>query len=224
MSSLPEIDTCQHDFAALPFSLRITSELQSLADEFAKAPVNWDRIAELYCDYILFGKEGRTCENNLCGIVGELHLRSFLESAQAKNPAIKLNPIPFGTKVGSFVFNEGRLGSYQLALAKSGRGVAEYDMITAINGLPVIWEVKMGLHAKGAYAHTRIRQLLSPIHSHFQSPGYAYVVVLPKGHEFSEETALKLKDILTVNMSQELAEFQASLEKHKSKFDWRSYI
>lgn len=210
------------------YNLETPQKLRMLADKFSGTPVNWEHIAQLYSEYVLFGREGRAHQKGLIGTTGELHVRSFLEDEQANDPQIEITPIPFGTKRSMFTFKEGRLGSYTVLHIGTRNQFAEYDQLICIDGLPVVWEVKISprREAREAYSTKKINKMLLPIHEYFRKEAYGYVVVTPKDQVSSDadswEARLTSYGGLTIPMYADLLEFQQEVENNKTRFtvDW----
>lgn len=204
--------------------LVVTHQLRDLAARFSTFPIDWEHLLKLYGDYVIFSGDGKSRQDALIGTLAELHLRSFLEKEAVINKYLKLLPIPSDTKVDRYVFKYGRLGNYQLIDSYTKMDYIEYDFISTLDDIPVVWEVKACEYSKGAFSHRRINRIFQPITKYFHSPTYSYVVVMPKGRIFSEEAEQSIKDILYAPMSVDLQEFQQEISLREDCFSWQSIV
>lgn len=115
----------------------------------------------------------------LLGKLAEMHVYQVLlrlSEDDRIHPLIRINPIPDGHETKSFRFGQYR---QNLIVYEKGTTVAcvELDLLTEIDGLPVVWEVKSGTSLSSAVSTQRINTIATPLIEHYASGAFGYVVV-----------------------------------------------
>jgi hypothetical protein len=133
--------------------------------------VQWDKLAQQ-------AERGNNYESyHLLGIFMELHVQDILERTI---PGILTSPLT-GNK-GRFTVERIVRGGFT-ASDSSGTNAAEYDALTVVEDLPVVWEVKSGLSdrnsrgLKSAFKNETINRKLNPLRDYYQTDRFGFVVV-----------------------------------------------
>ncbi|HZJ18429.1 MAG TPA: hypothetical protein VFD45_02315 [Patescibacteria group bacterium] len=113
------------------------------------------------------------------GQLAETHVSLTLKMLSLEHPDLIVNPIPSGTETEDYVFRQ--YGHNYIAHNKrTGAAHIEYDALTLVCGLPVIWEVKLGHSFVEALKTTRISNISKPLIQHYHDSALGYVVITPK--------------------------------------------
>jgi len=112
----------------------------------------------------------------LMGIIAEYHLYYALEKLKEIFPEINLSPIEDQAKRDGYKFQ--KQGINYKAFWGQNDDSCEYDILSEIDRLPVIWEVKLG-KLNGATGNRRISTILKPLMSYYRNNRFGYVIVAP---------------------------------------------
>lgn len=201
------------------FDLISNSKLKSLTKKFAETPPDWEKLSSLFIEEVLFGVNDKFDDSNLSGILSELHLRIFLENESKTDKSVQQTPIPFQTQSGNYKFIEGRLGGYEVFNQATQNQVVEYDYLNSVDGLPVVWEVKMTTSSDDTFQEAlslrRVNKMLPPLLKYFRSTQYGYVVVVPKS-QIRKRGMSSCQDNF-IKMGGVIAPFYTNLEAFKKE-------
>ena len=161
--------------------------LVEITEKLTYVMPDWDEIARIFSDNSdRYPKKNTKQQRILTGYLGELHLRVSLEkSCEGLEERVAFNPIKEGdsTKNYRFKFSCGQL----YAVNKSNRRYhSEIDQIVLVDGMPVLFEIKItssSKHRGGSRGiscymrEERINYVIKPIKELFNSNcGYVFVV------------------------------------------------
>ena len=115
----------------------------------------------------------------LFGKLAEMHVWQVLTRLAEGNSLIKIDPIPSGHETKNYRFEQ---SGHNVIVYKrhSSLSCVEYDMLTEIDGLPVIWEVKSGSSLSNAVSSQRVKTITRPLIQYYGKNNFGYVVVGPK--------------------------------------------
>lgn len=115
---------------------------------------------------------------NLSGKLAEFHTFSVLSSLTEHFREIDLSPIPDGARAGAFTFEQNGI-NYRIR-DNNGLHSLEYDILSEINSLPVIWEIKLNGTIK-PISKERIDKIIAPLREYYRTrtSKFGYVLVRP---------------------------------------------
>ena len=178
----------------LPGQVRLATNprMLALAEGIQIARPDWP----LLIDELLERTEAAMTERTITGRLAEIHVELALaEQAMAEPGSIILDPIPERARSDHFNFHRGRNGALNVYWNDNGYMLTDYDLLTVIDGLPTVWEVKTSIRtdniASGATLGTMLRpdeihRRLLPLTELYNTPEIGYVVVLAR--EVEERT------------------------------------
>lgn len=114
------------------------------------------------------------------GKLAEVHLACVLESLKDEYTDINLSPIPNDTLVGKYRFKQSGVNYIIYQEPRPSSAILEYDILSEINGLPVVWEVKLGKSIQPAIRNQRIKSILQPLKEYYGDRDFGYALVVPK--------------------------------------------
>jgi len=162
-------------------SFKTNKALDIIVEGLEQISPDWDELLDTLNDAQKNKIQGKE-NGHLLGRLAEIHVASVLETLAIDNPLIKLWPIPHNHETKSFRLEHS--GVNYVAYKKGGTtACVEYDMLTEVNNLPVIWEVKIGYSLSQAISAQRIRNIVEPLAQYYGHANFGYVVVAPTGSD-----------------------------------------
>lgn len=159
-------------------NMHMPAIIEQLARVVGQTPFDWARITQRFKERITPEQFRKIDASHKKGEMLEIHLRIVLEDIAAKVPgAIVFDPIPEDAETEHFRFTRDK--NFELRLLSEKKDdratVTDYDLITVIYGIPVIWEVKMLKNAtdkgKGNFRDAtngqRVRKVVEPVLEYF---------------------------------------------------------
>lgn len=131
--------------------------------------------------------------HQISGAMAEIDIRMFLEkSSRASQGSIVVDPIAHNSKTERFLFARTTENTFVVVDPQKQERIIEYDVLTVIDGIPVVWEVKSQIRKRSrnnkGKGHSlnevlrikHINQLFTPLQEYFDSKDFGYVVVATK--------------------------------------------
>ena len=160
-------------------SLLTNETLNLIIGGLEKIVPNWNHLYDTLTDAQKLKIQG-VKNGDLLGRLAEVHVSRVLDSLAEDNPTIIRWPIANGQETKDFRLEKS--GHNYVAYKKGGTtACVEYDMLTEVEGLPVIWEVKIGYSLAQAINSHRIKTIVKPLAQYYGHAEIAYVVVAPTG-------------------------------------------
>lgn len=158
-------------------SLVTNETLGLIINGLEKIVPNWDHmLSALTYDQKL--KINGKANGQLLGRLAEIHVAHVLEALAVDNSLVKLWPIPHDRETKNYRLAQGGI-NYVAYKKGSTTACVEYDMITEVDNLPVIWEVKIGYSLSQAINSQRIKTIAEPLAQYYGHANFGYVVVAP---------------------------------------------
>jgi len=154
----------------MSFNLTTNSLLSEIVQNMGTQKPDWEAIRGSMGRY--HGKLGR-----LIGAAAETHTRWYLETlASSYDGRITLDAINEPRLTDNFKF--GNRGG-RIVSSRSGKIYTEYDSIALVDGLPVVFEVRMtGLDLLISIASTQeVCRKIKPLEEYFERNEFGYVVI-----------------------------------------------
>jgi len=160
-------------------SFKTNEALNIIVEGLEQINPDWNELLDTLTDAQKIKIQGKA-NGHLLGRLAEIHVARVLETLAVDNPLIKLWPIPHDHETKSFRLEHS--GVNYVAYKKGGTtACVEYDMLTEVNNLPVIWEVKIGYSLSQAISAQRIKNIAKPLTQYYGHANFGYVVVAPTG-------------------------------------------
>lgn len=177
--------------------------LDSLSEKIAHAQPRWQRILSRFIDQSY--KTARD-EANTVSQLSEIHVRLTLEEAsRSLEGSVQFDPITPNTVTAKFHFRQG-YGRRGVVVRNrhTGEDHSDLDEVLVVDGLPVLWEIKLSAWRRGgknknpsthgiswAMREERLPTITAPLREYFRTQKVGYVVVLPSGEEQRDSIILQ---------------------------------
>lgn len=165
----------------LPFTLTSNSVLDELIESLKTARPNWHNINQQLKD--LFRYQKALKDGNTLGESVEIMAMLTVLDKVKPLKGVYLSPIRSGESTRNFRFIQGK-HDYIVQDIMTFNTVAEYDLLSWVSGLPVIWEIKstkiqdcesLNLAMDGE----KIRKKLEPLSEFYRQEDFGYVIAFP---------------------------------------------
>jgi hypothetical protein len=112
--------------------------LVRITDQLAGKPLDWDKLVPKFKESEIYRK-GKYSGGDLPSLFSELGLRQNLEEICAENSSVKFDAIKDGN-AGEYYFIT---KDWRTHVLKAGESYGEIDQLAVIEGVPVLFEVKL---------------------------------------------------------------------------------
>jgi len=203
-----------------PIVLTSNSYLDKLTEMIQNTPFDWDYI-KAKADAQNFNESG-----NRVGKSAEIHLHHVLQKASQLEDFQKrliISPVPKETTTQHFHFHS-RKGSFIAKDLDTQQDIAEYDAITQVDGLPVVWEVKTGKRNRSskkkgdlnaALTNEKVNAILAPLREFFNTDAFGYVIITMPENIFdmsSFQNGFRQRGGILIGLPTNYTEFQQNAD------------
>jgi len=158
-------------------SLATNETLALIINGLEKIVPNWDGLLGALSEDQKLKINGKA-NGQLLGRLAEIHVAYVLEGLAIDNSLVKLWPIPHNQTTKNYRLEQSG-NNYVVYKKSSTIACVEYDMVTEVDNLPVIWEVKIGYSLSQAINSQRIKTIAEPLAQYYGHTNFGYVVVAP---------------------------------------------
>ncbi len=164
--------------------------LRSFASFLRTKPDDFDQILSQIIKNEAHQKTRAINPDHAQGIVSEVYVRTMLMRFRGNNKDedIQIDPIPHKKETERYIFRLKKEGGSEVVDKEKWGKVrypfsAEYDALFALNGLPVVIEVKSGRHTRGAGGFnaelnpSAIDGKLTPLSIFYNTDTFGYILV-----------------------------------------------
>ncbi len=169
----------------IPLEVNFTTNnlVRAVVDEVSSRSPDWKKLSPR-----ITNAQGRLANpESIVGTIAEVHLQETLtELAKRYQGRVITNPIKDGTESEKFTFRRDTRNRFYACDKETGNSTAEYDMITEIDGLPTVWEIKLNPQRSGGEKQNRLRGLLRsnninqrfhPLRDYYGNNEFAYIII-----------------------------------------------
>ncbi len=166
----------------IPYVLSTNETLQKIVEEIGKLPPDISEIQTLINNGIRVNNgngKNKSRNGDFMGKMAELHIASLIGKMSEILP-ITIAPIPDDTLKGKYRFRQKGINYVVFREPKPLSAIIEYDILSVIDGLPVVWEAKLGHTVQPAIRSKRIIDVFKPLSEYYGQTNFGYVLVVPK--------------------------------------------
>lgn len=188
-------------------------ELEKICKELYQFPPDWDGIVDRFKSHADYDPGKPIHIQAYAKHFSEIHLDLSLEKITEKNPGIdiRFRPVEDGVDTKDFIFSYSRAGRlYANFKDENTDAFHEYDQLLTVNGLPVVFEIKLTgwtkpkkmkkrtadgkqLKVTGSAVRNYLRpeeynKRLRPVCQFFECDDAGYVIVICREMHFNRET------------------------------------
>lgn len=165
------------------YTLSTNLTVQQLIDKIGRTPPDINAIQELLNKGIITNNgNGRSKSKNgdYIGRMAEWHTAATINQMRGLFPSIDISPIPDDSLKGKYRFRQKGINYVVFREPRPLSAILEYDILSVIDGLPVVWEVKLGHTIQTAIRSKRIIDVFKPLSEYYDRTDFGYVLVVPK--------------------------------------------